>query len=126
MDLFFDCVPKKENKTYTVGEALKHIFSTPGFFRTMNLSVRGKVLCKVLCDGRGAATYSFKTLSGPFAVAESVYGPARILLDQRCFYEGPPKPLPGSFELPEESRCKIVVTFGPAPVESDENDFEFI
>ncbi len=127
MDLFFDDSVQK--KSYTIEEALKHIFSSYSLYSTLNLSVRGKVVCKVLCDTRAAATFKFETLSGPFAVAEALYSPARAQLkDSGCFYEGPPEPLPGSFELPEESRRKIVVTFGPAPTHSDSDDdnFEFL
>ncbi len=121
MDLFFNNTTKT-SPTYTINEALKHVFSTSRFYGTLNMSVRGKVVCKVVCDARGAGVYQFKTITGPFAVAEAVYGPARAQLDN-C-YEGPPEPLPGSFELPEESRRKISITFGPPPVEDD--DFEFI
>lgn len=128
MDLFFDGnASSKKEETYTIDEALARVFSTSAFHGVLNLSVRGKVVCKVLCDARGAAVYAFRTLSGPFTVAEAVYGPARIKLQNRCFYEGPPEPLPGSFELPEESRRKISVTFGPAPsVQEDDDEFEFI
>ena len=129
MDLFFDCVSKKDEPSYTIEEALEHVFSTPAFHGVLNMTVRGKVMCKVVCDARGAAVYHFRTLSGPFAVAEALYAPARTKLHGRCFYDGPPEPLPGSFELPEESRRKIVITFGPAPVapsEQDDDDFEFL
>ncbi len=127
MDLFFDSCASKKEDSYSIDEALKRVFSTSSFHGTLNLSARGKVVCKILCDGRGAAVYAFKTLSGPFAVAEALYGPARAQLANCCFYEGPPEPLPGSFELPEESRRKITVTFGPPPPEDDEMDeFEFI
>lgn len=123
MDLFFNHTAKT-SPTYTINEALEHVFSTSRFYGTLNMSVRGKVVCKVVCDARGAGVYQFKTLSGPFAVAEAVYGPARAQLDNT--YEGPPEPLPGSFELPEESRRKISITFEPPPVEDNDDDFEFI
>ena len=125
MDLFFNTT-KKEERTYTIGKALEHVFSTSRFYGILNMSIRGKVVCTVLCDARGAGVYQFKTLSGPFAVAEAVYGPARDQLNNT--YEGPPEPLPGSFELPEENRRKILITFGrPADADADaDDDFEFI
>lgn len=121
MDLFFNTT--KTSRTYTIDEALKHVFSSYRFYGVLSISVRGKVVCKVLCDARGAGVYIFKTVSGPFAVAEAVYGPARAQLEN-C-YEGPPEPLPGSFELPEESRKKITITIVLSPADPDD-DFEFI
>jgi len=128
MDLFFNnCTKKEEERAYTINDALNHVFSTAAFHGVLNMSVRGKVVCKVSCDARGAATYKFKTISGPFAVAEALYEPARVKLANRCLYEGPPEPLPGSFELTDERRKKLTITFGPPPNDSDMNDdFNFI
>jgi hypothetical protein len=93
MDLFFsNCVPKaKEQKTYSVAEALQHIFSTSSLHGDVELVVNGKAFAKINVDARGAATYRFKTVSGIAVVAEVFYAQARRkLVGSSCEFIGPP------------------------------------
>jgi hypothetical protein len=101
MDLFFTTKkkdsPLKEDKHteqreafYSVTDALKHIFSTSMIYGDIELLLNGKTFAKINVDGRGAATYRFKTLSGIAVVAEVFYAQARReLANGSCSFVGP-------------------------------------
>ena len=104
MDLFFEsCVKRKASEsvraptetqpgrgsTMDLEEAIAFLFKTPMLLAVLDLYVDGRVVAKIRCDSRGAATYKFKTLSGSANVAEVLYRPVRTKLTDRCFFEGP-------------------------------------
>jgi hypothetical protein len=109
MDLFFECVkPKSAVKTMSVDEAIDFLFCTPMLLAELELYVNEKVIVRIECDSRGAATYKFKTITGPHIVAEAFYRPVRSQLDGRCDFEGPPA-TPLSHYVPPKDKIRIAV-----------------